>query len=418
METLLEMTNVIPLISKSDLLTTEETDALKAETRSRLRGMVFLETLAAEICYLRSGSEPNRESTPYTVSSVVGPDHETMEASLLMSPDYVQPLMPSELPLLVEKLFDPSVMSCLRHQAATKLVSWGVSRSRKDHFSGPSLPVSILPQSSFQPAALCRSVRSASPDSSFSISFSRAVALAPFNSEISLGSSEGGQTEEIADAQTHMTRLIEQPRSKEQSLRTRLTGWSNDLQSRFQEERERERSDRLSHGESAFQVMERWKMGSRDGQVAAMGQLNRELLLTPGSGRPEIDDCGPDHGQQPIRDQRVPHGGANASTDCDQKDRQASCQKRSYHDIVYGPASCFSWSSLLPLSHLDGLDHKHEPSWMRATSDSLNLLRSRLDQTAQNRAWITVQIIGGLGVLGGLAFWMARYWASAMYEGL
>jgi hypothetical protein len=61
---------------------------------------------------------------PYAVSSTHGLDHDTMDASLLMSPDYVQPLMPSELVNLVEQVFDPDSIAWLRHAAAKKFVAW------------------------------------------------------------------------------------------------------------------------------------------------------------------------------------------------------------------------------------------------------------------------------------------------------
>lgn len=41
-----------------------------------------------------------------------------------MSPDYVQPLLPSELSFLVERLFDKENASWLRHSAAKKIIQW------------------------------------------------------------------------------------------------------------------------------------------------------------------------------------------------------------------------------------------------------------------------------------------------------
>jgi hypothetical protein len=61
---------------------------------------------------------------PYAVSSTLGPDHDTMDASVLMSPDYVQPLLPSELTALVNQVFDPDSITWLRHSAAKKFVAW------------------------------------------------------------------------------------------------------------------------------------------------------------------------------------------------------------------------------------------------------------------------------------------------------
>ena len=41
---------------------------------------------------------------------------------MLMSPEYVQPLIPSELATLVQQVFDPDNIACMRHLAARKLV--------------------------------------------------------------------------------------------------------------------------------------------------------------------------------------------------------------------------------------------------------------------------------------------------------
>src|SRR5687767_11610335 len=60
----------------------------------------------------------------YAISSVAGPDHDTMDASLLMSPDYVQPLTPTELTTLVSEVFTPAGVARLRHAVARKYVQW------------------------------------------------------------------------------------------------------------------------------------------------------------------------------------------------------------------------------------------------------------------------------------------------------
>jgi hypothetical protein len=76
-----------------------------------------------------SPSEPtqypfNVPTYPYAISSTPGPDTDTMDASLLMSPDYVQPLLPSELAALVNQVFDPESIAWLRHSAAKKFLTW------------------------------------------------------------------------------------------------------------------------------------------------------------------------------------------------------------------------------------------------------------------------------------------------------
>lgn len=59
---------------------------------------------------------------PYSICSAPSDDNDNMDASMLMSPDYVQPLIPSELVTLIQQIFDTDNIACLRHLAAKKLV--------------------------------------------------------------------------------------------------------------------------------------------------------------------------------------------------------------------------------------------------------------------------------------------------------
>ena len=61
-------------------------------------------------------------TAPYSICSAPSDDDDSMDASLLMSPDYVQPLIPSELSLVLQQIFDKETVSCLRHLAAKKLL--------------------------------------------------------------------------------------------------------------------------------------------------------------------------------------------------------------------------------------------------------------------------------------------------------
>ena len=74
----------------------------------------------------------NTENAParfsYTVCSTPSDDDDNMDASILMSPDYVQPLVSSDLATLIQHVFDPDNIACLRYLAAKKLVH---SRSSK-----------------------------------------------------------------------------------------------------------------------------------------------------------------------------------------------------------------------------------------------------------------------------------------------
>ena len=149
MQRLSALTNVIPVIAKSDTLSSTELIAVKTSILARLQttsmkpfffgnaiddALLAVQELSLEQPSLAQServavSEPIEfpfpvPTHPYAVSSQLGPDTDTMEASLLMSSDYVQPLLPSELAALVDVLFDPESIAWLRHSAAKKFVCW------------------------------------------------------------------------------------------------------------------------------------------------------------------------------------------------------------------------------------------------------------------------------------------------------
>jgi hypothetical protein len=148
MQRLSALTNVIPIIAKSETLSAQEIISLKTTILARLQStsvkpfffgrplddaLIAVQGLSIVHPPRGSSREASREpdqypftttTYPYAISSVSGPDNDTMDASLLMSPDYVQPLLPSELPALVEQIFEPESIAWLRHSAAKKLLAW------------------------------------------------------------------------------------------------------------------------------------------------------------------------------------------------------------------------------------------------------------------------------------------------------
>ena len=152
MQRLSALTNVIPVIAQSETLTAQELISLKASVLARLQStsvkpFLFGKPLDDALLAVQGldivhppvtpttafrpdePNEPNQfpfptPTHPYAVSSATGSDNDTMDASLLMSPDYVQPLMPSELSSLVEQVFEPESIAWLRHAAAKKFLAW------------------------------------------------------------------------------------------------------------------------------------------------------------------------------------------------------------------------------------------------------------------------------------------------------
>ena len=152
-----------------------------------------------------------------------------MDASLLMSPDYVQPLVPSELSTLVRKLLDPESMACLRHTAAKKLVRWRGSQA----IMGVESPRHTLD----------------SPSTSF--------ALAKF-----------------AD---HTQR-------EDRYAQVRLAKWATELQKSLQNERDR--YEALAKGERAIWLTEKLGECVQEGTLRASPMSETSLVLTKGT-RPD-----------------------------------------------------------------------------------------------------------------------------------
>ncbi len=145
MQRLSQFTNVVPVIAKADTLSAQEVVALKTSILARLQttavrpfffGKAMDDALLAvqglPVARTSASGAPSEAAEypfttptyPYAVSSTSGPDHDNMDASLLMSPDYVQPLLPSELATLVNQVFDPDSIAWLRYSAAKKFLSW------------------------------------------------------------------------------------------------------------------------------------------------------------------------------------------------------------------------------------------------------------------------------------------------------
>jgi hypothetical protein len=161
MQRLSSLTNVVPVIAKSDTLSAQEAIALKTAILARLqttsiKPFLFGKAIDDALLAVQSLSilHPQLQTTdlqqypfstptfPYAISSTPGPDTDTMDASLLMSPDYVQPLLPSELATLINQVFEPDSISWLRHTAAKKFLTW----RRKMKLPGDSFILQSLKQ--------------------------------------------------------------------------------------------------------------------------------------------------------------------------------------------------------------------------------------------------------------------------------
>ena len=214
LERLTAVSNVIVLISKSDTLSPEEIEAFRRSISGRLEDL--------NICTFRFTSE-NARQPPFTVCSAPSEDDDNMDASLLMSPDYVQPLIASDLSILISQLLDEDTASCLRHLAATRLV-----RARRG-------------SSSFAiPAAMTQTLSDSVPG----------LARSPSSASHGMTTRLGAGMSPYVQA-----RIADHTKQEEKLAQIRLAKWAVDLQRSLQNERIR--YEAMARGEQAAWLNER-----------------------------------------------------------------------------------------------------------------------------------------------------------------
>ena len=207
------LTNVIPLIAQSDNKSFEEIEMLRRSIGKLQHAEIGLFTFNAD-----------RSSLSYTVCSTPADDTDTMDASTLMSPDYVQPLIPSELLTLVDQVFDPDNSACLRHLAAKKLV----------HAQGSQ--IFSFPTTAVQTKSGLRS-----PSSTLSPALPNASrTMVPYSSGVS---------------PYVQAKLTDHAQQQEKLAQIRLAKWAGDLQRSLQNERAR--YEAITRGERAVWLKEK-----------------------------------------------------------------------------------------------------------------------------------------------------------------
>jgi hypothetical protein len=190
----------------------------------------------------------------FAVSSSNSDDAENMDASLLMSPDYVQPLVPSELAVLVQRLFEQDTISWLRHSTAKKLVQW-----RNTH--GSNFTIQPDTRSPF-------SMRSTSAFSRDGASVLGSPLSPPSTSQVLVSYSGDNSTYTLA-------RIADHTQREEKLAQMRLAKWATDLQRSLQNERER--YEALARADRAVWLTERLGECVVDGSLVPINK-------TPGVG--------------------------------------------------------------------------------------------------------------------------------------
>ncbi|KAJ5105107.1 hypothetical protein NUU61_002454 [Penicillium alfredii] len=313
---LCELTNVIPVVSKSDTLSPEQITVLKDQFHQQARDAGIKPFLFGDPG--PGGSEPQ---PPYAVSSEKTTDLEVMDASTLMSPDYVQPLVLSEMDTLVRKMFDRDNLAWMRHSAAKKLAQ------HRDGF--PSVPPTTAPL-----------LNALSGPSSSEVGW-RVASGASMGYSIF---SSGGSPPSYA-----MARLTDTTQHEERLAQVGLAQWATNLQRSLQNERDRYAA--LARGDRAVWLTERLSECVVDGSLVPLAQ-------TPG-----------------FRGLHIPSSEKNA-------DGVRVVRSRSGEG-----ATEYRIASLGP----------HDPLGVVGWIDDLG-----------RRGWVLVQIVGSVGVVGGLALWLAR----------
>ncbi|KAI9692193.1 MAG: hypothetical protein M1822_006423 [Bathelium mastoideum] len=235
---LCSLTNVIPIIGKADSVKPEDAVSLKTQllrdlTEADVRPFLFGKTI--EDCV----KEPS-QSPPFLVSSATGSDAENMDASLLMSSEYMQPLLPSELYSLVDHLFHPENAAWLRHLAARKFLQWRSTRDGKSMLMN-RMPTPRSGKTNFETDPNKPISGIASPDLALSPTLSQAVL--PHSSSRSVSPSVSSSSGE----RQSLFKFVNRIRGEEQLGQVRLAKWATDLQRSLKNERER--YERLAQGE-------------------------------------------------------------------------------------------------------------------------------------------------------------------------
>ncbi len=328
MRRLSPLTNVIPLLSKVDQLTAEQTHALKSSMAQKLRATDLqpfqFRPMAGESVW------SDADAPPFAVSSAIASDADNMDASLLMSADYVQPLVSSELGSLIARTFEPDGIAWLRHSAARKAALWR-HRSPNSQPAGLALrsPMSLASSTQAGLAASTSSAASASSALGMSSLSSSQVLVSPM-----------GATSSYA-----LARIADHQQREEKLAQVRLAKWASDLQRSLQNERER--FEALARGERAVWLTQR------------LGECVVDGTLLPASEHLSLALSRPNTRRTSARASPEPHV----------------------------PTDVKGWA----------MDDPHDP---------LGLLRYRDD--LRGHAWVALQVVGGLGIIGGLAVWIAR----------
>ncbi|CAK7274716.1 hypothetical protein SEPCBS119000_006314 [Sporothrix epigloea] len=337
------LTSVIPLLARADALQTETSLTETKEKIARQLREANIQPFVFTSLTASQDSAPVQASAsglplPYSVSSANGCDHEVMDASLLMSPDYVQPLVPSELAALVQRVFCPDGISRLRYSTAEKIARWRRSNSPSTNSNNePSRPLGLYRYLEFD-----GDEPNQHPANLSSAAAARAgVRTAPLGAPLSCA----------------LARTTERTQMEEHLAQIQLASWAAELQRRM--DRERAGYETLARNERAVWLTERLSECVQNGTLVAVPPTAQILQWQQ---------------QQQVQSFAKGH-------------RKKSKSRR----------SAAASPSLDPRLSRSVFSHE----------DPLGLLEVTAGLRA--RGIVVMQVLGSLGVLGGLALLMIRH---------
>lgn len=229
------------MLARADLMSPDQVAASKEQINSQLQE-ADIRPFGFAAAF--PGQTVPRSECTYAISSATGSDHDIMDASLLMSSDYVQPLIPTELVTLVEQMFSQEGASWLRHSAARKYIQW--------RRAGTTKPMEL-----YQPVSL---------GSSNALTASQALYPA-------LGATSSFAIARVAD---HTER-------EERLARLQLASWAVDLQKSL--DKERASYERLARGDRAVWLTERLNECVQDGTLVPVAGRGKSPAEADGKSR-------------------------------------------------------------------------------------------------------------------------------------
>lgn len=333
LQDLCKWTNFIPLVTKADTVGAEALVERKLQL-SRMFKELHAETCVAKWANSVEGEEQALSAhpcEPFAVSSALGDDPDMIDASVLMSSGYLQPLVPSELDYFVHQLLEPDNVARLRHLSAAKFRAWQYEvRTHTD-----------LPKQTLLSPAPC----SPGVTSNGSIPDEPSKVLVPhgsssyFRSTSPSASSASGNP--LSTSAYALGRTSDPSSTTEPFRQVRLAKWAQDLQRSLDNERRR-------YKEMYLHPPADWTSSPSDSEKQALTTHQSLITTTPTSSRTRP------HHQRPAKGRL---GG----------------------DL--------------------GIIDPRDPLGVLAFS-----------QATRRRGWLALQVAGGCGLVGTVAWWVLRNW--------